>query len=168
MEFKIAWFGAEIPEFNLRCIASVKRIAEEAGHGFELIHDQEYSGCKLRASVLKDLMFMREASVNPELVFLDADITLHALPGELVPGKPYFEYCSHGPHIGYVIVNGCCSFFESMLSDMLDRQIVERRGFTNKLLRGRTGETYQINPQTFTHHMVTAKELLHGTKKQLP
>ena len=167
MEFKIAWFGAVIPEFNLRCIASVKRIAEEAGHGFELIHDQEYSGCKLRASVLKDLMFMREATVNPDLVFLDADITLHALPGELVPGKPYFEFCSHGPHIGYVAVNGCGGFFESMLIDMADRQIREVRGFTNKLLRGRSDETYQINPQTFTHHMVTAKEILYGLKKQL-
>ena len=65
-------------------------------------------------------------------------------------------------------VNGCGGFFESMLIDMADRQIREVRGFTNKLLRGRSDETYQINPQTFTHHMVTAKEILYGLKKQLP
>jgi hypothetical protein len=165
MEYKIAWFGADIPEFNLRCIASVKKQAEDAGHGFELIHDKNYTGGKIYASVLKDLLFMREATVNNELVFLDADITLHALPGELLPGKPYFEYCTHGPHIGYVMVNGCCSFFESLLQDMIWRNIDPVRGFTNKLLRGRAAETYQIDPSTFTHHMQTAKEILHGLKE---
>lgn len=166
MDFKITWFGSIIPDFNLMCIESVRRSAESSGHSFELIHDKNYSGSVIHASVLKDNLFLDMACENPHLAFIDADIELFGIPEYLTPGKPYFEICYNNPHIGYVIVNGCCDWFKDILKEKKDKEIKNTRGYTNKLLRGRLHDVGEIPHNTFKHYMVETNNIKNYDKSK--
>ena len=150
MKFYIAWFGLEIPKYNLDKINNIKLFIESMGHEFILIHNK-LDIQPNEATILKDNLWLEMACITPNGVFLDADIDLYDIP-ELIKGKPYFSINNKKPHIGYFIVNDCCDWFIKLLEEKKRRGIQDVYAFTNKLFINKIDEVYQIPDTSYKHY----------------
>jgi hypothetical protein len=150
MIYYIAWFGLEIPEYNIDKINNVKSFVESKGHEFTLIHTKIDIHPE-QATILKDNLWLEMACNTLNGVFLDADIDLFEIP-ELIKGKPYFSIYNKKPHIGYFMVNNCCDWFIKLLDEKRARGIHDVYMFTNKLFRNKIDEVYQIPDTSYKHY----------------
>jgi hypothetical protein len=151
MKFHVAWFGKNLPEN----IYQNKKIIEDAGHTFVLIHDDTFVGTDKAATIEKDKLWLTLASETPDGAFLDHDVLLNGLTTILQNDKPYFSVINGNPHIGYFIVNGHPELFKDLLNEIKTRGIQYVYGYTNKLLRYKLNLVYAIPDADYEHTMVT-------------
>jgi hypothetical protein len=151
MKYHVAWFGKTLPEN----IYQNKKMVEDAGHEFILIHDSDFVGTDKEATIEKDKLFLQLASVTPNGVFFDHDVLLNTLPVFPESDKPYFSIIENNPHIGYFAVNGHPEFFEGLINEVEAKKIIYVWGFTNKILRDKSELVHAIPDSDFEHTMET-------------
>jgi len=132
-----AWArDTEIPAGIQVQIDSVKQWASDNGLEYEML---EFDG-KDNPSLESNEFRMRRALDNPEMLWVDCDVTFNAplpdLKEGFTPGKPFFSKLSKiSVCVGIFYVNNCTSFFEKFWKEQERRQVpMTNLNWTSKIL----------------------------------
>ena len=139
---------------------SVEKIAHENGHRYELVRIPTEADTRL-ACISADNYRMDRACIEPEMVWVDWDVEIMALP-ILEPGTPAFVYGIAGdppqPDCSYFYVNGCCDFFTALLAERDRRGILPSvYGWPQKVLRDKNVQ--KITPSSYIHNRVSMSKI---------
>lgn len=158
MNYICPWFGDTIPDRYIKCIEQSRIVAEDAGHGFDVVILPEVSDPH-QAAIQKDIFVLDLARRMESAAFIDADVVLLSCPEIEKNASPYFIYEWDRPRIGYFIVNGCCDWFQRLEEEKQLRKIRDVFGYPNKLLRDKT--TGRIPESSYIHYRFTSKNGAH-------
>ena len=105
---------------------------------------------------------VRLAIDNPEMVWLDSDIWIRSWPEMPLKGKPYF--IQNGNHFGeYAFyVNGCVSFFETILTEYQSLKGIQDNYWLSKLINDHKDDLYVIPQDHFIHCCLSCIHLTQG------
>ena len=158
MIFVQAHFGPA-PSDRIASMDAVKLFAEANGCAYERVELLAQDTPRL-ACIASDNYRMARACTDPDMVWVDWDVEIKALP-VLENGKPAFLFMAGSPpqpDYSYFYVNGCCGFFKDLFTERDRRGILPTVfGWPQKVLRDK--KVTKIDDSTYNHIYFTLKKV---------
>ena len=147
------------PSDRIASMDAVKLFAETNGCAYERVELVAQDTPRL-ACIASDNYRMARACTDPDMVWVDWDVEIKALP-VLENGKPAFSFMAGSPpqpDYCYFYVNGCCGFFKDLFTERDRRGILPTVfGWPQKVLRDK--KVTKIDDSTYNHIYFTLKKV---------